>query len=192
MAAQGRRLCEAPEGQIPYMKRRMLARVTKSRRPRLDQERRLPHLPGEHRAVGAVSFSSNAEKELRCRSIRPKTRQSSQENRSSRRGKTRLEIRGRRFLRPCTSQASRARRMNCPAMCRMNCRRVGRKHHPRRPRRRISEAADAAFSNLVSRFRSSYHFRGATFTNFGIKRTLANLLFQCGFGSEVRMTNSRQ
>jgi hypothetical protein len=29
-------------------------------------------------------------------------------------------------------------------------------------------------------------------SNFGIERTLANLCFQCGFGSEVRLTNPRR
>ena len=32
---------------------------------------------------------------------------------------------------------------------------------------------------------------GPSCTNFGIDRTLANLLMPCGFGSKVRMTNSR-
>ena len=40
----------------------------------------------------------------------------------------------------------------------------------------------------VSRFRSSSHLQGHV-SNFGIERTLANLLIWCGFRSEVRMTN---
>src|ERR1700730_1164217 len=34
--------------------------------------------------------------------------------------------------------------------------------------------------------------RGPSFTNYGIERTLANLLIWCGFGSEARMMDSRR
>src|SRR3954469_26005557 len=45
-------------------------------------------------------------------------------------------------------------------------------------------------SGLVSRFRSSDHCAARSFANFGIKGTLANLLIWCGFGSEVRISDS--